>query len=249
MMDVAAAPSMGRRLAHHAGSSRRSPSWWSPRWPRRPRSPVRGPRPTTAGRRPSRTRPSTRPGTGRSTRASSSSSRPSRRRTVTLRARSPAVEYRRAVDLGFLGEFQAGAFATIAVPAFERNGTVLNPIGGFDNRELAGIVVERFRSLRVGDPVEERNVTTLGCEARVTTFEGSAEVEGTSIDVFVDVTAVRSGDDFVVVVGVQPRLLPDERSNVGALFGAVEHPGEPRCGRVTEDFSAPPAVEPVWSRP
>lgn len=158
---------------------------------------------------------------------------------ITLHGRSPAVEYRRTVDLGFLGSFEVGAFATIAIPAFEANGTVLNPIVGSDNLAVAALVEERFPTLRVGDAVENRTVVALGQRSEVTTFDGTAALGETTLPVFVHVTRLRSGDDYVVVVGVHPAVFPNERDRLFALLSALEHPGATNGTSVGEPETPP----------
>ena len=75
--------------------------------------------------------------------------------------------------------------------------------------------------------VSERNVTIQGTETAVTKFSATATIEGQEVDVFINVTKYRSGDDFVVAVGVYPQQLEgQEESNVLSMMRAIDHPVE-----------------------
>lgn len=146
-------------------------------------------------------------------------------RRLTLRGTSEAVEYRREVDLGALGSIEGSLFGVVTIPAFERNGTVLNPIRDLGNPQLVDLLENRFQQIEIGQPLGNRTVTMLGNETTMTQFDGSARVSGATIGVNVYVAKVHSGDDFVVAAGVHPRLLGNNSETFAGMMGAVEHPG------------------------
>jgi hypothetical protein len=151
-------------------------------------------------------------------------------RTVEAAGQSRTVEvtnriatYERSFDLGLLGEAKLGVFAVVSSPAVEVAGRSFNPLADADNGDLVGMIGGRYAGLSADDPVSSRRVRSLGTETEVTKFAGTASVDGREIEVFVHVTKVRDGDDFVVAVGIYPRRI-DQSGAVVELIRALEHP-------------------------
>jgi hypothetical protein len=141
----------------------------------------------------------------------------------TVEVTSRVATYERAVELGPLGRAKLGVFAVVSSPAVEVAGQTFNPLADASNGDLVGMVGSQYSGLSTGDPVSSRSVQALGTTANVTKFAGTAVFAGQSVDVFVHVTKVRHGDDFVVAVGVYPRRV-DDADAVVAMVRALEHP-------------------------
>jgi hypothetical protein len=139
-----------------------------------------------------------------------------------VEAVNEVTEYRRTLSLGPLGEREAGLFATVSTPAVEADGRALNPVAEMDDAELLEWIQEEYDRLSVDEAVDSRTVETLDEEMNVTKFEGTAVVGGQEVDVFLHVGKVRHGDDYVVVVGVYPKVLGGEE-RVVAMIEALEH--------------------------
>lgn len=134
------------------------------------------------------------------------------------------AEYSREVSIGPIGG-ELARFTVLATPKVEV-GPVgpLNPVEDMDNQELAEMVQEEYGSVQNVEEVEEREATMLGETVTVTKFSAEAQTQGgESVDVFMHVAQVESGDDFVLAIGVHPQEI-DEQENVDTMMGGVEHP-------------------------
>ena len=135
------------------------------------------------------------------------------------------ADYSKSVELGPLGQAEVGVFTVVTTPAVEVAGRTLNPVGSYSNARLVEFVQEQYSGLGDIQRVSQRNVTIQGTETTVTKFSATATIEGQEVDVFVYVTKYRSGDDFVVAVGVYPQQLETpEESNVFSMLRAIDHP-------------------------
>ncbi|WP_411963587.1 DUF6517 family protein [Haloferax sp. YSMS24] len=135
--------------------------------------------------------------------------------------------YEKTLDLGFFGEAKLGVFTVISTPAVEVAGETLNPIGDYSNDRLVRLVQSEYQGLSDVEQVSSRNVQILGEQANVTKYSATATVANNQqVDVFVHVTKVRHGDDFIVSVGVYPQQLGGEEDNILELMRAIEHPAE-----------------------
>ena len=144
-------------------------------------------------------------------------------RSRTVRATNQVARYHRGIDLPLLETVEAAVFAVVATPAFEIAGQTLNPVGEMDNAELAEMVQDEYEELAVDDEVATSSVGTLGDEMRLSQFEGTAVFGAVDLDIYVHVGTVRSGNDFVVAVGVSPRQFPDEAAVVRELVDGLVH--------------------------
>ena len=136
-------------------------------------------------------------------------------------------DYVKSVDLGPLGEAEVGVFNVVTTPAVEIADRTLNPIGSYSDARLVELVQRQYTGLGDVRRVSERNVTVKGTDTTVTKFSATATIEGREIDVFVHVTKYRSGDDFVVAIGVYPQQLDgQEESNVLSMMRSIDHPVE-----------------------
>lgn len=151
------------------------------------------------------------------------------------------AEYSKQVNIGPLGG-ELARFTVLASPKVEV-GPVgpLNPIEDMDNKELAQTVQQEYDSVKNVQEVDERDVSMLGETASVTKFSAEAQTQGgQSVDVFIHIGKVESGDDFVIAIGVHPRDL-DEEENIDTLMGGVKHPVSTRSdpgGNETNDNSS-----------
>ena len=135
-------------------------------------------------------------------------------------------EYQKSVDLGPLGgERPAAVFVAFTTPKVEVLGKTFNPIGEMSNRELLGQLQSQYSSIEVGQQSSSDTVSALGTSATVDRFDGQARIGGTSVDIYVHVTRIEHGDDYVVAVGVYPQRLDGEGENVLNLISGLQHEG------------------------
>lgn len=135
------------------------------------------------------------------------------------------AQYDRSVELGALGSQRAAVFVAFATPQVEIGPKTFNPVGDMSNRELLQKLQSRYGSLQVGSQVGSDTVTALGGERTVTKFEGKANFQGTTADVYIHVAKFKHDGDFVIVVAVYPQQLDGEQGKVYALIGGLEHGG------------------------
>lgn len=144
--------------------------------------------------------------------------------TRTVVAENKVSTYEKRVSVPLLGDAKVGVFSVIATPAVEVAGRTFNPVGDYSNDRLVNLVASRYDGVSDVQRVSDRTVTTLGAETTVTKYDAKARFQGRQIDVFVHVTKVRSGDDFVVAVGLYPQRLDREEENILSMVRALEHP-------------------------
>jgi hypothetical protein len=118
-------------------------------------------------------------------------------------------------------------FRLVSTPAVEVAGQSYNPVGDYSNDRLARFAAEQSGSLSAAglERVSSRRVLVLGTETTVTKYATTTTIGGQEVDVFVHVTKVRDGDDYVVAIGVYPRAV-DQESEVLTLLRSVEHPAD-----------------------
>lgn len=143
---------------------------------------------------------------------------------LTVSVDNQVATYEKSLDLGPLGSAKMGVFALIASPAVDVAGQTLNPIGDYDNDRLVSLVASRYEAVSNVERVSERSVRMLGTDTTVTKYAANARFAGRQIDVYLHVAKVRHESDFVVAVGVYPKVLSGEESNVLELMRAVDHP-------------------------
>jgi hypothetical protein len=145
--------------------------------------------------------------------------------TQTVKVVSKVTTYEKTLEIPLLGSTRLGVFSVVSTPAVEIAGQTFNPVGDYSNDRLVQTITDRFGTLSNVDRVSERRIVVSGTETTVTKYAATTTVEGREIDVFVHVTKVRDGEDFLVGVGVYPQQL-DQESEVLTLMRAIEHPAE-----------------------
>ncbi|MFC5365638.1 DUF6517 family protein [Salinirubrum litoreum] len=135
--------------------------------------------------------------------------------------------YEKSLDLGVLGSQKLGVVAVFASPQVEVAGQAMNPIGDWSNQKLVREIGSRYDAISNVEPTgESQNVTVLGTDTEVATFEGSTSVQGQQVDVTIHVTKFAHEGDYVAVVGAYPSQFGGQESGVMEMIRAVEHPAE-----------------------
>lgn len=141
----------------------------------------------------------------------------------TVRVVNKVTTYEKALEIPLIGTARLGVFSVVSTPAVEIAGRTFNPVGDYSNDRLVQLVTDRFGSLSNVERVSSRQILVSGTETRVTKYAATTTAQGQEIDVFVHVTKVRDGDDFLVGVGVYPQRFSQE-DEVFRLYRAIEHP-------------------------
>ncbi|MCD2204450.1 DUF6517 family protein [Halobacterium sp. KA-6] len=131
--------------------------------------------------------------------------------------------YERTVDVPVLGEQRAAVFGAFSSPEVSVLGQSFNPIKDYSDRELAELAQQQYDGLSVGQAINTSEMTVLNESTEVTKFEGTAEISGQSVDVYVHVTRVKHDGDYVVAVAIYPQDLDGEQERIETLLTGLEH--------------------------
>ena len=143
--------------------------------------------------------------------------------TRTVEVTNQVSSYDKNVDLGPLGSVQAALFAVLSTPQVEIAGRTFNPIDEMSNRQLLKQIASQYEGLSVGDNVGSEEIQQLGQTTTVETYEATATVDEQEVPIYLLLTRLQHGDDFVVTVGGYPQQLSGEESNQHTLIESVEH--------------------------
>jgi len=133
------------------------------------------------------------------------------------------AQYDRQVDLGPLGERRAGVFAAFSTPAVEILGQTFNPIDDMSDRDIIERFQENYQSVNVGQQVDSADIETLNKSAEVNKYEGTAEIGGSEVDVYIHLSKFRHGDDFIVALAIYPQDLDGEEERAMTMYRGLEH--------------------------
>ena len=142
----------------------------------------------------------------------------------TVRVVNQVTTYEKSLDLPVVKDVKLGVFSVISSPSVEIAGQEFNPLGDYSNDRLVEMVGSSYGGFSGVERVSSRTATVLGQETTVTKYAARAPVGGESVEVYVHVTKVRDGDDYVVALGVYPRQFSGEEANVLEMMRAIEHP-------------------------
>lgn len=143
--------------------------------------------------------------------------------TRTVEAVNQITTYEKTIDVPVLGEAKLGVFTVVSSPAVEIAGKTFNPLGDYSNDQLVQLVASRYEGLSDVEQVSQRQVTALGTETTVTKYSATATFQGQEVDVFVHVTKLRDGEDYIVALGVYPQRIDDAEA-ILSMTRALEHP-------------------------
>ncbi|MFC7080367.1 DUF6517 family protein [Halorussus caseinilyticus] len=133
-------------------------------------------------------------------------------------------EYHQRVGLPGVGDQKVAVFATFASPKVEVLGKSFNPLGKYDNRQLAEQFTSQLKSVEDVRKVSTQNRTMLGKTTEVTKFEATVTTAtGIQFDAAVHVTKVEHEGDYVIALAVYPQKLPGQEEKVYRLLRGVEH--------------------------
>ncbi|WP_257300660.1 DUF6517 family protein [Haloarchaeobius sp. FL176] len=134
------------------------------------------------------------------------------------------TEYYKTIDVGPLSGQRAGVFAVVSTPQVEILGESFNPLAEASPRDIVSRFQQQYEGMSVGDRIDQTTLGALGGSALVSTFGGSATMQGQQVDTnFIVSGSVENAGDHVVSLGIFPREL-DEQGNVHAMIENLEHP-------------------------
>ncbi|WP_331232818.1 DUF6517 family protein [Natronorarus salvus] len=129
--------------------------------------------------------------------------------TREVDARNVLAEYERALDAGPLGRARTASFSAFSTPQVDLLWRTFNPIAELDNREVAEQVASGYDDVSIGEEVDRTTLSVLGDEVEVSTYTAEAYVGSELTEVHLHLGTAEATEDFVVVVGIYPRLVDD----------------------------------------
>lgn len=141
----------------------------------------------------------------------------------TVVATNYVVQYEKTVDLGPLGEQRGGVFVTLSTPRISVLGQEFNPVAEMDTDQLIGLVQNNYESIDDVEHDEDAELDVLGGTVTRSRYVGTAQFDGTEVEVDLHVTeAIETEEDLVVAVAVYPRQLRDrEQEHALGMMGGV----------------------------
>lgn len=131
--------------------------------------------------------------------------------------------YEKSVDLAILGKAKAAVFALVTTPQVDIAGKTFNPVGDMSTEQLLEQFQSQYDSFSVGSKVGSTDVRTLGTTTTVDEYEGKAKFQGNEVPVYIHITRVKQGGDFVIPLGIYPQKLSGEAKNVRTLIEHIQH--------------------------
>lgn len=154
-------------------------------------------------------------------------------RNVSAAGQSRAVEvtthtavYARSPGAGSGANSSGAGLVVLSVPGVEVANRTLNPLSEVSPSQVAEALSAGYSGVEVGDSLGNRSVRVLGSERTVTTFDGTATSNGTSLNLTVHATTFEHEGDFVLAVAVHPSRLSGASARVDTLLAGLEHEGE-----------------------
>lgn len=142
----------------------------------------------------------------------------------TVEVTNYVAEYTRTIDVPGLEELEAGVFSVITSPKVVVADRQFNPLADMDNEEIVDRIQDQYENLSIDGVTGKRAVEGLDQSVSVETYEGTATfVTGVDVDVLLDVAQPDHRNDHVVIVGVYPADIPEERDRIDTLIGGLEH--------------------------
>ncbi|KAA9398043.1 hypothetical protein Har1130_05760 [Haloarcula sp. CBA1130] len=144
----------------------------------------------------------------------------------TIRVTNHVRQYQRGIDLGPVGEVNAGSFIVFSTPSASVAGQTLNPAASWSNERLVEEVASRNDQINDVQFQRNRSVESLGDTREVSVFSGTTTIEGQEVDVLIHLTSFEHEGDVVVAVAVYPERINDRESpRVDTLLGGLSHSG------------------------
>ena len=82
-----------------------------------------------------------------------------------------------------------------------------NPTAEISERKILQRFESEYGSMSVAEQVNSRNVTALGQSTEVKKFEGSAQLAGSQVDVYIHAATIKHEGDYIVTVAIFPQQL------------------------------------------
>lgn len=144
--------------------------------------------------------------------------------TRTVKVVNQLAKYERQIDMGPLGSKRAGVFVAFTSPEVSVLGQTFNPIAEMTTQELLSRFDSQYESMSVGSKVGSRSIMILGQSRTVDKYEGTANIGGSQVQVYIEITQVfKHGSDYVVAIAIYPQQSTESSERVKTLFQGLQH--------------------------
>lgn len=134
------------------------------------------------------------------------------------------ANYHRTVDLGLLGQREAAAFTAFSTPQIDVLGQQFNPLSRYDNHDLVMLMQSQYQSISNIQNVSSHERTVLGQQTTVSKYSAKATFQdGSSTEVYIILTKVKHGSDYVVAAAIYPQQLDGEDEKISTLLSGLQH--------------------------
>ena len=125
----------------------------------------------------------------------------------TISVTSYLTRYDKRVGIEGVAEQPTATFAVLSTPQLEVAGRTFNPVGEMSGREVADLLADNYDDISNIESDGEETITILDQSTTKSRFVAEADFFGFPLELDVHVTeAVERDDDFLVSLGVYPRL-------------------------------------------
>jgi len=126
----------------------------------------------------------------------------------TISVTSHLSRYDKRVGIEGVAEQATATFAVLSTPQLAVAGRTFNPVGEMSAREVADLLADSYDNISNIEPDTEETITILDQSTTKSRFTAEASYFDFPIELDVHVTeAVERDDDFLVSLGVYPRLV------------------------------------------
>ena len=141
----------------------------------------------------------------------------------TISVTSYLTRYDKRVGIEGVAEQPTATFAVLSTPQLDVAGETFNPVGEMSAREVADLLADSYDNISNIELDTEETITILDQSTTKSRFTADANFLGTPLELDVHVTeAVERDDDFLVSLGVYPRLVRViEGENARALAKSI----------------------------
>ncbi len=141
----------------------------------------------------------------------------------TVTAVNEVATYEKTLQIPLFGSAKLGVFAVISTPAVSVAGKTFNPVKGYSNDKLVGMIASNYDNIKNPSQVGSTSLSMLNSTTTVSTYEATATFDGQQVPIYIEVTKVRAGHDFVIAVGVYPKQL-SEGDAIHSMMASTKHP-------------------------
>ncbi|MFC6905759.1 DUF6517 family protein [Halalkalicoccus tibetensis] len=128
-----------------------------------------------------------------------------------IQAVNDLTEYKRTAELPQTGSQEIVRLTAVSTPEVEAFSQEIDFIDQVTAEALGNGLQSTYKDVEVDDePSDTHLITTFGHETMVAKHEGTAKVEGHSIEIYVHIAETFTESDYITLFGIYPQILVDK---------------------------------------